>query len=142
AGMPDAERVIVRVVVCQAGTCSTSDLPSKDPAAGGPGDLLRLEISTGPDGGSCVRARAAATAGRDLSPDWEDLGSPTCFPAPLRYQGLASPSSSWFFGTRHERADAGATVGAADFTGVVAEQADAGAGDAGGDGGAYRDAGS
>ncbi len=112
--------------------------------AGGPGDLLRLEVSAGSGGSFCVRVRSAATAGTDLVPDWVDLGTPACFPGQLVYQGVATPSMSWFFGTRHERADVGAPVGAADFTGVVAEavlDGDAGAGDAGAsDAGAYRDA--
>lgn len=140
AGAPDAERAVVRVTACQGGACATTEHPSKDPAAGGPGELLRLEVSAGAGGTTCVRVRSASGADKDLVPTWEDLGAPTCFPGSLRYQGLATPSMSWFFGTRHERADAGVEVTGSVFAGVVAEAV--GDADAGPSDGGYRDAGS
>jgi hypothetical protein len=141
AGTPDAELAIAVVTVCQGGACTTTSYPALDPAPGGPGDLIRLEVSPGAGGPACAQARSAATAGPDLVPVWVDLGAPACFPGPLPYQGLATPSTVWFFGTRHERSGALAPAGAADFAGVVAEShtaADAGPIDAG----TYRDAGS
>ena len=140
-GSPDAERVIVRVTVCTAGSCVTNDFPSIDPAVGGPGDLIRIEVTNGGDGGaSCVRVRSAATATADLAPSFQDLGAPACFPAPLPYQGIATPASGWFFGTQHERGATAASATAADFAGVIAQTASDGAPD-GGDGG-VTDAGS
>ncbi len=144
-GMPDAERVIVTVAICRAGSCTTGTYPSTDPAEGGPGDLLRIEVSAGGDGGaSCVRVRSAATAGTDLVPSWVDLGAPACFAAPLPYQGIATPASASgsFFGTRHERGGATKDARAADFDGVVAELLVAGAADGGVSDGGGPDAGS
>ena len=136
--MPDAERVIVEVTICQAGSCATGSISVDRPhAPGGPGDLLRIEVSAGGDGGaSCVRVRSAATAGTDLVPSFTDLGAPACFAAPLPYQGIATPASASFFGTRHERAGVTNDARAGDFTGVVAEVLDVAAVDGGvGDGG-------
>jgi hypothetical protein len=129
---PDAERAIVRVTICQSGACTTAEYPSQDPAAQGPGDMLRLEVDNQQSGSSCVRVRSAAAADADLTPRWQDLGSPACFAAPLVHQGLASASSAWFFGTRRTIAGTSSDVSAQDFTGVVAEGA--------GDGGAHHDA--
>ncbi|MFT3774621.1 MAG: Ca2+-dependent phosphoinositide-specific phospholipase C [Minicystis sp.] len=117
----DAERVIVRVTACDGGACTTDEYPSLDPAALGPGDLLRIEVSNPPSGPSCVKARSATAVEADLSPRWADLGAPVCFAGPLFYGGIASPGAAWFFGTRRERAGAVTEVRGADFAGVVIE---------------------
>ena len=109
--------------------------PSRDPEADGPGDLIRIEVSSG---GSCVQARSAAFADRDTTPRWADLGAPACFASAVPYQGLATPGSrggaeargGYFFGTRREGPGHLGEVGAGDFTGVVAEARDGTAHDA------------
>jgi hypothetical protein len=124
-GLADAERAIVHVTICQAGACSTQDYPSQDPAAQGPGDMLRIEVAPQQGGTSCVTVRSATAAGVDLAPRWADLGSPACFSTPLLYQGLATAASASFFGARREIAGKRADLRASDFTGVVAEGKDA-----------------
>lgn len=121
AGAIDAERVLVRVTVCRDGACTTDEYPSKDPAAEGPGDLLRLEVSHPVDGAACVRVRSATAVDVDLTPRWADLGALVCFPGALRYVGIATPLTAWFFGTRRESAGQVADRRAADFAGVVTE---------------------
>src|SRR6185437_8677905 len=103
-GAPDFEQTIVSVLVCRSGACEKTDVHSNEPAADGPGDLLRVEVTNAAGGSSCVTVRSAATAGTDLAPVWHDVGSPTCFGAPLVYQGIATSSTAWFFGTRREAA--------------------------------------
>jgi hypothetical protein len=122
AASPDAERAIVRVTVCAAGACTTTEHKSREPSAEGPGDLLRIELSP-LSGGTCVRVRSATAADADLTPRWEDLDAPACFTAPLGYVGLSTEASASFFGTRREQAGTVADIGAADFAGVVAEGA-------------------
>ncbi len=115
----DAERAFVGVTVCGDGVCTTTTYPSLDPAAEGPGEMLRLEV-TGADA-SCVQARSAVAVERDLTPRWADLGPPRCFAVALRYQGIATPSGARFFATRREVGGVGGEVGAGDFAGVVTE---------------------
>jgi hypothetical protein len=126
-GAPDAETAVLAVRVCLAGgTCATTKASSNDPVADGPGDLIRIEVTNQPGGASCVLARSAATAGTDLAPRWQDLGPPVCFPAPLVYQGILTPTEGFFFGTRRQAGSGGvlADVSAADFAGVSAGGAD------------------
>src|SRR5262249_24907223 len=92
-GLADSERAVVQVTVCHAGACTTQAYPSQDPAAQGPGYMLRIEIDNHPNGPSCVKVRSATAASADLAPLWADLGTPACFSAPLGYQGLATSAS-------------------------------------------------
>jgi hypothetical protein len=126
APSPDAERATVRVTVCRAGTCAESAFPSREPADEGPGDLIRIEVSSA-GGGSCVAVRSAAFADRDATPRWEALGAPVCFGQALLYQGIATrgarpgwAGAGFFFGTRREGPEGEGEVGAGDFAGVVA----------------------
>jgi hypothetical protein len=117
----DAERAIVRVTVCKDGACTTEEHPSEEPAAEGPGDLLRLEVSHPVDGAACVRVRSAAAVDVDSTPRWADLGGLVCIPGGLPYVGIATPASAWFFGTRREAAGQMTEPRGADFTGVISE---------------------
>lgn len=84
--------------------CSRRVYLSRDGTLGGPGSVLRMEVSLrGQE--TCAVLRAARISRKDLSPIWSQLGEPLCVPGRLAYQGIArsgqdsTPSQVQFYQT-------------------------------------------
>lgn len=115
SGPADAEAVIVRVVECHAGACTTTEHRESGDAPAAWGDLVGLAID-----GTCARALVASEVGVDVTPRWTELVTP-CFDAPLVRQGIAraadapaTAAPTAFIGVRRD----GEPVRAADVAGV------------------------
>jgi len=130
----NAERIAIEVERCVAGTCTSSELPGSLAGLGGPGDLIALDVRDDASGrASCVVVRSTDTVALDGAPAWNDLGEPTCFATPLRFQGIARRAVSdgdsspvTFFGLRLARGDATPSdLPPADFADVAILRPDA-----------------